>query len=67
MKRYMVDAHRSVSFDSLEEAKSFARNNFPAVILERTTDERGALTWREVMRFDWHWNEERGAPVIELW
>ena len=67
MKRYMVDSHRSVAFDSLEDAKLFARNNFPAVIMERTTDERGRVGWREIMRFDWHWNEERGEAVIELW
>ena len=55
-----------MSFDDLEEAKAFAKHNFPAVILERTTVD-GKLSWREVMRFDWHWNEERGEPVIELW
>jgi hypothetical protein len=62
VKRYMVDAARSVAFDSLEDAKTFARNNFPAIILERVEGE-----WREIMRFDWHWNAERGEPVIELW
>ncbi len=62
MKPYMVDAARSVSFDSLEDAKTFARNNFPAIILERVGN-----GWREILRFDWHWNEERGEPVIELW
>jgi hypothetical protein len=58
----MADATRSVAFDTLDEAKAFAKHNFPAVILEHTTD-----GWREVLRFDWHWNEERGEPVIELW
>ena len=66
MKRYMVDASRSVAFDSLDEAKQFARNNFPAIILERSTEADGPM-WREILRFDWHWNEERGEPVIELW
>ena len=64
MRRYMVDAARSVAFDTLEEAKAFAKLNFPAVILERADDGK---SWREVMRFDWHWNEQRGEPVIELW
>jgi len=67
VKRYMVDSHRSVAFDSLDDAKDFARHNFPAVILERGTDENGRLTWREILRFDWHWNEALGKPVIELW
>lgn len=67
MKRYMVDSHRSVSFDTLDEAKTFAKLNFPAVILERVVGNDGKSSWREVLRFDWHWNEERGEPVIELW
>lgn len=67
MKRYMVDARRSVSFDTLEEAKVFAQNNFPAVILERRDRQGGRPEWIEILRFDWHWNEERGEPVIELW
>ena len=67
MKRYLVDATRSVAFDSLDDAKAFARNNFPAVIMERGEDEAGKLVWREILRFDWHWNPERGEPVIELW
>jgi hypothetical protein len=67
MKRYMVDARRSVSFDDLEEAKTFARNNFPAVILERRDTAEGRPAWVEVLRFDWHWSHERGEPVIEFW
>jgi hypothetical protein len=65
----MVDARRSVSFDTLEEAKIFAQNNFPAVILERRDRADGATPpeWIEVLRFDWHWNAEKGAPVIEFW
>lgn len=66
MKRYLVDARRSVTFDTLDEAKAFAKHNFPAVILERVTEE-GRPSWREILRFDWHWNEKRGEPVIELW
>jgi hypothetical protein len=66
MKRYMVDANRSVAFDTLDEAKAFAKHNFPAIILERTEAD-GKPSWREVLRFDWHWNEARGEPVIELW
>ncbi|MBI2389953.1 MAG: hypothetical protein HYV09_10215 [Deltaproteobacteria bacterium] len=67
MKRYMVDARRSVSFDALEEAKIFAQNNFPAVILERRVGPDGRPIWVEVLRFDWHWNAERGEPAIEFW
>ena len=67
MKRYIVDARRSVSFDDLESAKEFAKQNFPAIILERREGPGGRPSWVEVLRFDWHWNEERGEPVIELW
>lgn len=67
MKRYFVDARRSVPFDTLEEAKVFAQNNFPAVILERQQGSDGRPTWVEVLRFDWHWSAERGEPVIEFW
>ena len=67
MKRYIVDARRSVAFDSLEDAKMFARNNFPAVILERRVAADGRSELVEVLRFDWHWNELRGEPVIEFW
>jgi hypothetical protein len=48
----MTVALKKVAFDSLDDAKTFARNR---------------LVWREIMRFDWHWSRERGEPVIELW
>lgn len=63
----MVDARRSVSFDDLEQAKTFAQNDFPAVILERRDGPEGRPAWVEALRFDWHRNHERGGPVIEFW
>ncbi len=61
--RYFVDARRSVGFDDLETAKEFAKQNFPCVILERD-ESSGRLEWREILRFDWHWDEEHGEPRI---
>ena len=61
--RYYVDARRSVPFDTLEEAREYARQNFPAVILERRENELGVL-YEEIQRFDWHWDETRGEPVV---
>ena len=66
MKRYFVDARRSIPFDSLEEAKAFARQNFPAVILEQVDQPGGSFVWREILRFDWRWDSERNGPVIDL-
>ena len=62
--RYFVDARRSIPFDSLEEAKAFAQQNFPAVILERFDEPDGSFVWREILRFDWRWDEARNEPVI---
>jgi hypothetical protein len=62
--RFFVDAHCSVPFDSLDEARVFAQQNFPAVILERIDLPDGAFHWQEVLRFDWHWDEELGTAVI---
>ena len=64
--RFFVDARRSVGFDSLSEAKAFAKQNVPAVVLERVDEPNGKFTWREVTRWDWCWSEERGEPVIEF-
>ncbi len=64
--RYFVDSRRSVGFETLEEAKAFARNNFPAVILERRDRPDGTFEWAEVLRFDWRWDAARGAPVIDF-
>jgi hypothetical protein len=65
--RYFVDARRSVPFDSLDEAKAFARHNFPAVILERVDEPDGRFAWHEILRFDWRWDEARGEPVIAFY
>jgi len=62
--RYFVDARRSVSFDDLEQAKAFARQNFPAVVLERVDSPDGSFGWHEILRFDWRWDPERGEPVV---
>jgi hypothetical protein len=64
--RYFVDARRSIPFDTLEEAKAFARQNFPAVILERVDQSDGTFVWEEILRFDWRWDAERGEPVIDF-
>jgi len=61
--RYFVDARRSIPFDDLETAKEFAKQNFPSVILERD-ESSGRLVWREILRFDWHWDEALGEPRI---
>ena len=50
-----------------DEAKSFARQNFPAVILERVDGADGRVAWHEILRFDWRWDEARGEPVIALY
>ena len=62
--RYFVDARRSIPFDSLDDAKEFARQNFPAVILERVDGADGTVSWHEILRFDWRWDDEKGEPVI---
>jgi hypothetical protein len=62
--RYFVDARRSVPFDTLEEAKEFAQQNFPAIILERVDLSDGSFEWREVLRFDWVWDHELGQAKI---
>jgi hypothetical protein len=64
--RYFVDARRSVPFETLEEAKTFAQQNFPAVILERVDGLDGKFSWREVLRFDWRWDTQRHIPVIDF-
>ncbi|MRG96692.1 hypothetical protein [Polyangium spumosum] len=64
--RYFVDARRSVPFDTLEDAKAFARQNFPAVILERADQPDGGVSWNEILRFDWRWDPARGEPVIDF-
>ncbi|MBK9260884.1 MAG: hypothetical protein IPM54_13835 [Polyangiaceae bacterium] len=64
--RYFVDARRSVPFGTLDEAKAFAQQNFPAVILERVDESDGKFSWREILRFDWRWDEERCVPVVDF-
>ncbi len=64
--RYFVDARRSVGFDDLEKAKTFAQANFPAVILERRDSPDGKFVWQEILRFDWRWDSQRGMPVIDF-
>jgi hypothetical protein len=64
--RYFVDARRSVPFDTLEETKSFAQQNFPAVILDRIDSLDGKFSSREVLRFDWRWNAQRHVSVIDF-
>lgn len=63
-RQFRVDADRTRFFDTLEEARTFAQWNFPAVILQRTVLPDGHLQWREVLRFDWRWNEALGRPEI---
>lgn len=64
--RFFVDARRSVGFDTLEQAKEFARVNFPAVILERKDLPDGTFEWREVLRYDWRWDPIRQRPEIDF-
>lgn len=66
LSRYFVDARRSVPFETLEAAKAFARQNFPAVILERVDQPGGTFVWQEILRFDWRWDAARKAPVIDF-
>jgi hypothetical protein len=64
--RYFVDARRSLPFETLEDAKVFARQNFPAVILERVNQPDGTFLWEEILRFDWRWDPDRQEPVIDF-
>lgn len=61
--RFFVDGRRSVPFETLEAARAHAQQNLPSVILEwRETPEGPAYV--EIARFDWHWDEARGMPVV---
>lgn len=65
-KPYVVMAERMRGFDTLEEAKQYARLNVPAVILERQVDPSGLSIAVEVMRHDWLYDPERGEWRVML-
>lgn len=66
LKPYVVMAERMRGFDTLEEAKEYARLNVPAVILERQLDAAGESLAVEVMRHDWLYDAERGEWRVML-
>ncbi|UQA61867.1 hypothetical protein [Polyangium aurulentum] len=56
---YVVLAERMRGFDTLEEAKGFARANVPSVICERRAAPDGTVTLVEIARHDFLYDEER--------
>jgi len=63
--RYVVLADRARGFDTLEEAKSFALANLPAVICEWVEhDKKKQLVER--MRHDWNYDEARDEWRVML-
>lgn len=57
--QYVVFAERMRGFDTIEEAKEFARANVPSVICERQTGLDGRPALVEVLRHDFLYDEER--------
>ena len=57
--RYVVFADRMRGFDSVDEARSFAIANPPAVICERRKRPDGRSILEELQRYDWLYDEER--------
>ncbi len=56
---YVVFAERMRGFETLDEAKEFARANVPSVICERQPGPDGAPTLVEILRHDYLYDEER--------
>jgi hypothetical protein len=64
--RFVVFAQRLRGFDTLEEAKVFARANVPSVICERVTGSDGAPVLVEILRHDFLYDEARGEWRIMM-
>jgi hypothetical protein len=56
---YVVFAERMRGFDTMEEAKEFARANVPSVICERQPGPDGSPILVEILRHDYLYDEER--------
>lgn len=61
--KYRVDAKKTKFFNSLNEAREFARRNFPAVIMLREKINHEVL-WCEIERFDRYYNEKKQKWTI---
>lgn len=66
LHRYVVLADRVRGFDTLAEAETYARANYPSVICERHASEDGSSTLVEIARHDFLYDEERGEFRIML-
>jgi hypothetical protein len=63
---YVVFAERIRGFDSIEEARTFARANVPAIVCERRVAPDGTSELHEIFRHDLLYDEGRAEWRVML-